>query len=67
MENPSVDDPVAPEDGDIDLNDTASWYVVPVPTLTRLLMAVAIFCLVGIVIGASAVIPVVAIHYRWNL
>lgn len=67
MENPSVDDPVAPEDRNINLNDTASWYVVPVPTLTRLLMAVAIFCLVGIVIGASAVIPVVAIRYGWVL
>lgn len=67
MENPSVDDPVAPENRDIDLNDTASWYVVPVPTLTRLLMAVAIFCVVGIVIGASAVIPVVAIRYGWVL
>ena len=67
MENPSVDDPVAPDDGDVDLNDTASWYVVQVPTLTRLLMAVAVFCLVGIVVGASAVIPVVAIRYGWVL
>ncbi|MGO8851276.1 hypothetical protein [Mycobacterium sp.] len=67
MDNPSVDDPVAPDDGDVDLNDGASWYVVQVPTLTRLLMVVAISCLVGIVIGASAVIPVVAIRYGWVL
>jgi hypothetical protein len=67
MENPSVDDPVAPDDGDVDLMDGASWYVVQVPTLTKLLMAVAITCLVGIVVGASAVIPVVAIRYGWVL
>jgi hypothetical protein len=67
MENPSVDDPVAPDDGGVDLNDGASWYVVQVPGLTKVLMAVAISCLVGITIGASAVIPVVAIRYGWVL
>ena len=67
MDNPSVDDPVAPNTGDVDLNDGASWYVVQVPALTKLLMAVAISCLVGITIGASAVIPVVAVRYGWVL
>jgi hypothetical protein len=67
LERPCVDDPVAPDDGDVDLSDGASWYVVQVPTLTKLLMAVAISCLVGIVIGASAVLPVVAIRYGWVL
>jgi hypothetical protein len=67
MEQPSVDDPVAPEDGDVNLNDGASWYVVQVPALTKWLMAVAISCLVGIVVGASAVIPIVAIRYGWVL
>ena len=67
MEQPSVDDPVAPEDGDVNLNDGAFWYVVQVPALTKLLMAVAISCLVGIVVGASAVIPIVAIRYGWVL
>jgi hypothetical protein len=67
MDNPSVDDPVAPDDGDVDLNDRTNWYVVQVPVLTRVLMAVAIACLVGITIGASAVIPVVAIRYGWVL
>jgi hypothetical protein len=67
MEKPCVDDPVASDDGDVDLSDGASWYVVQVPTLTKLLMAVAISCLVGIVIGASAVLPVVAIRYGWVL
>jgi hypothetical protein len=67
MEQPSVDDPVAPDDGDVNLRDGASWYVVQVPILTKLLMAVAISCLVGIVVGASAVLPVVAIRYGWVL
>jgi hypothetical protein len=67
MEQPSLDDPVAPDGGDVDLDDGASWYVVQVPTLTKLLMVVAISCLVGIVVGASAVLPVVAIRYGWVL
>jgi hypothetical protein len=67
MDNPSVDDPVAPDEGDVDLNDGASWYVVQVPTLTKFLMVVAAGCLVGIVVGASAVLPVVAIRYGWVL
>jgi hypothetical protein len=67
MEQPSVDDQVAPDDGDVDLSDGASWYVVQVPALTKLLMAVAISCLVSIVVGASAVLPVVAIRYGWVL
>jgi hypothetical protein len=67
LENPSIDDPVAPDDADVDLTDGASWYVVQVPTLTKLLMAVAISCLIGIVVGASLVIPVVALRYGWVL
>src|SRR5947209_12418980 len=67
MEKPSIDDPVAPDEDDVDLNDGAWWYVVQVPTLTKSLMVVAISCLVGIVVGASAVIPVVAIRYGWVL
>jgi hypothetical protein len=67
MDNPSVDDPVAPDDGDVDLKDGASWYVVQVPTLTKCLIVVAISCVVGIVVGASAVLPVVAIRYGWVL
>jgi|1186.fasta_scaffold01588_2 hypothetical protein len=67
MDNPSVDDPVAPDEGDVDLKDGASWYVVQVPTLTKFLIVVAISCVVGIVVGASAVLPVVAIRYGWVL
>jgi hypothetical protein len=67
MDNPSVDDPVAAEHGDVDLNDGASWYVVQVPTLTKFLILVAVCCVVGIVVGASAVLPVVALRYGWVL
>jgi hypothetical protein len=67
MENPSIDDPVAPDDGDVDLRDGASWYVVEVPALTKFLIVVAISCVVGIVVGASAVLPWVAIRYGWVL
>ena len=67
MENPSIDDPVAPDDGDVDLADGASWYVVEVPALTKFLIVVAISCVVGIVVGASAVLPWVAIRYGWVL
>jgi hypothetical protein len=67
MENPSIDDPVAPDDGDVDLTDGASWYVVQVPALTKFLIVVAISCVVGIVVGASAVLPVVAMRYGWVL
>jgi hypothetical protein len=67
MDNPSVDDPIAPDEGDVDLKDGASWYVVQVPMLTKFLMVVAVGCLIGIVVGASVVLPVVAIRYGWVL
>lgn len=67
MENPSIDDPVAPDDGEVDLKNGAAWYVVQVPALTKFLIVVAISCVVGIVVGASAVLPVVAIRYGWVL
>jgi hypothetical protein len=67
MENPDLDDPVAPDDGEVDLSDGATWYSVEVPFLTKFLMVVAISCLIGISVGASAVIPVVAIRYGWIL
>ncbi|OBJ13015.1 hypothetical protein A5621_19335 [Mycobacterium colombiense] len=67
LDNPSVDDPVARDEGDVDLKDGGSWYIVDVPVLTKFLMVVAGGCLVGIVVGASAVLPVVAIRYGWVL
>lgn len=65
LDNVSVDDPVAPDNRDLDLNDPASWYTVQVPGLTKTLTVVAITCLVGIVVGAAALVPVVAIRYGW--
>lgn len=67
MDNPSVDDAVAPDDRDVDLKDGASWYAVQVPALTKFLIVVAVGCVAGIVVGASAVLPVVAIRYGWVL
>jgi hypothetical protein len=65
LDNVSADDPVAPDDRDLDLNDPASWYTVQVPGLTKILTVLAITCLGGIVIGAAGLIPVVAIRYGW--
>lgn len=67
MENPSVDDPVAPDDGSVDLSDDTSWYVVPIPGLTRALVAMAWICLFAIVLGTSAIAPAVAIRFGWML
>lgn len=67
MESPSVDDPVAPDRERVDLSDDASWYVVAVPGLTKVLMGVAIFCLIAIVIGVSSVLPVTALRFGWIL
>ena len=67
MENPSIDDPVAPDDGDVDLRDGALGYVVQVPALTKFLIVVAISCVVAVVVGASAALPVVAMRYGWVL
>lgn len=65
LDNVSADDPVAPDDRNLDLNDPTSWYIVQVPGLTKTLTVVAITCLAGIVIGAAALVPVVAIRYGW--
>jgi hypothetical protein len=63
LDNITKDDPVAPDDEDVDLNEPASWYVVQVPTLTKVLTVVAVVCLIGIVVGAAALLPVVTIRY----
>jgi hypothetical protein len=67
LDNIGVDDPVAPDDRQLDLNEPASWYVVQVPGLTKTLTVVAVACLVGIVLGAAGLLPVVAIRYGWVL
>lgn len=63
LDNIGPDNPVAPDDRQLDLNDPASWYVVQVPGLTKSLTVVAITCLIGIVIGAAVLLPVVSIRY----
>jgi RsiW-degrading membrane proteinase PrsW (M82 family) len=65
LDNVGVDDPVAPDDRQLDLNDPASWYVVQVPGLTKSLTVVAVACLIGIVVGAAALLPVVSIRYEF--
>ena len=67
LDNIGVDDPVAPDDRQLNLNESAAWYVVQVPGLTKTLTVVAVACLVGIVLGAAALIPVVAVRYGWVL
>jgi hypothetical protein len=63
LDNVGADDPVAPDDRQLDLNDPASWYVVQVPGLTKSLTVVAVACLIGIVVGAAVLLPVVSIRY----
>ncbi len=63
LDNITKDDPVGADDDAIDLNESASWYVVQVPGLTKVLTVVAVVCLIGIVVGAAVLLPVVAIRY----
>ena len=63
LDNITEDDPVGADDDAIDLNESASWYVVQVPGLTKVLTVVAVVCLIGIVVGAAVLLPVVAIRY----
>jgi hypothetical protein len=63
LDNMTKDNPVDADDDDVDLNEPASWYVVQVPGLTKVLTVVAVVCLIGIVVGAAALLPVVTIRY----
>lgn len=63
LDNMTRDEPIAPDAEDVDLNDAASWYVVNVPALTKSLTVVALVCLLGIVIGAAVLLPVVTVRY----
>jgi hypothetical protein len=67
LDNMTKDDPVAPDVEDVDLNEPASWYVVQVPGLTKVLTVVAVVCLIGIVVGAAVLLPVVTIRYGFIL
>jgi hypothetical protein len=67
LDNMTKDDPVAPDNELVDLNEPASWYVVQVPALTKVLTVVAVVCLLGIVVGAAVLLPVVTIRYGFIL
>jgi len=58
LDNATVDDPIAADDVPVDLADSASWYAVQVPGLTKALIVVAWACLAGIAIGAASLVPV---------
>jgi hypothetical protein len=63
LDNMTRDEPIGPDADDVDMNDAASWYVVNVPGLTKSLTVVALVCLLGIVIGAAVLLPVVTVRY----
>jgi hypothetical protein len=58
------DDPLSPDDG-ADLRCEESWYYIQIPALTRVLVAIAGFCLVGVSLAAASMLPVVLIRYGW--
>lgn len=67
LDNFTSDDPVAPDNADVDLNEPSSWYVVQVPGLVKSLYVVAIVCLLGVVLGAAVLLPVVTIRFGFVL
>lgn len=42
-----------------------SWYVLPVPNLTRVLVGVGIACAVGVSVCGAVLLPVILIRYGW--
>ena len=50
---------------DVDLTDDENWYAVRVPTLTKILTGVALFCLVGVALVAPLNLPIVVLRYGW--
>jgi hypothetical protein len=42
-----------------------SWYVLPVPNLTRVLVGVGIACAVGVAVCGAVLLPVILIRYGW--
>jgi protein-S-isoprenylcysteine O-methyltransferase Ste14 len=60
-----ADDPVAADDG-ADLTTDENWYYVRIPVLTKSLVAIAVMCIVGVVVLMAATFPVVLIRYGWS-
>lgn len=42
-----------------------SWYIMPVPNLTRILIGVGIACAVGVSLCGAVLFPVILIRYGW--
>ena len=64
LEAPTSDDPLPPDDDD-DLSRDESWYCIQVPTLTKVLTVIAVFCTVGVALLASSNLPIVLLRFGW--
>jgi hypothetical protein len=64
LEAPAEDDPLPTDDG-ADLSRDESWYLIQVPNLTRILVAIAVFCTAGVAILGASILPVVLLRYGW--
>jgi hypothetical protein len=42
-----------------------SWYVLPIPNLTRVLIGVGIACAVGVSLCGAVIFPLILIRYGW--
>jgi hypothetical protein len=42
-----------------------SWYVLPIPNLTRILVGVGIICAVGVSLCGAVLFPLILIRYGW--
>jgi hypothetical protein len=42
-----------------------SWYVLPIPNLTRVLVGVGIACAVGVSLCGAVIFPLILIRYGW--
>ncbi|MEB4212161.1 hypothetical protein [Mycobacterium sp. 94-17] len=65
LDSVSADDPLAPDDGG-DLTRNESWYYVRVPVLTKVIMGIAVACIVGLSVGAAAILPLALLRYGWS-
>jgi hypothetical protein len=64
LEAPTEAERPAP-DLDTDPLSEESWYAVAVPTLTKVLTVLALFCLTGVATLASLNLPIVLIRFGW--
>jgi hypothetical protein len=64
LEAPADDDPLPADDG-ANLSRDENWYFIQVPNLTRVLVAIAVFCTAGVAILGASILPVVLLRYGW--